>query len=66
MVSNNELKEIHTKFCTCSYLDVIINVNNLDLDNILLNEEHMKCFSSWMLHTKLYTVQNLYILFLIK
>ena len=37
MDSNNELKEIDIKNCTCYYFDDIFKIYNLDTDNILID-----------------------------
>ena len=39
MGSNNELKEIDIKNRTCYYIDKIIKIEDLDLDNILIDEK---------------------------
>ena len=39
MESNNELKEIDIKNCTCYYFDEIIKIENFNLDSILINEK---------------------------
>ena len=39
MGSNNELKEIDIKNCTCCYFNNIIKFEDFDLDNILMNEK---------------------------
>ena len=43
MGSNNELKEINIKNCTCYYFDHIIE--DFDFDNILLHEKSQEKFS---------------------
>ena len=40
MDSNNELKEIDIKNCTCYYFDDIIKFEDFDLDNILIEESY--------------------------
>ena len=44
MESNNELKETGIKNCTCYYFNDIVKIENLDLDNILMDENHTKIF----------------------
>ena len=39
MDSNNELKEIDIKNCTCYFFDNIIKIEDFDLDNILIDEK---------------------------
>ena len=39
MESNDELKEIDIKSCTCYYFDGIINIEDFNLDNILIDEK---------------------------
>ena len=39
MDSNDELKEIYGKNCTCYYFDEIIRIEGPNLDNILLEEK---------------------------
>ena len=39
MESNNELKEIDIKNCTCYYFDEIIKIENFNLDSILISEK---------------------------
>ena len=39
MESNNKLKGIDIKNCTCYYFDDKININDIDLNNILLDEK---------------------------
>ena len=39
MDSNNELKEIDFKVCTCYYFDDKIKIEDCNLDNILVNEK---------------------------
>ena len=39
MESNNDLKEINIKNCTCCYFDNRINIDDLDFDKILLDEK---------------------------
>ena len=66
MESNDKSKEIDTKNLenhTCYYCDDIININNLDLNNILKDKNHMKIFWFAMLHTKLLMLQSFYVLF---
>ena len=38
MESNNKLKEINIKNCTCYYFDDIIRIDDSNFDNILTNE----------------------------
>ena len=54
MESNNELKKIDIKNCTCYYFDNIMRVENFHFDNIwqFINQNHMT------FHTKLLCVQN--------
>ena len=42
MESNDELKEIDIKNCTCYHFNDTVRVGDLDFDNILLDENHMK------------------------
>ena len=44
MESNDELKEIDIKNCTCYYFDEIININSLNLDNISIDKKSYKIF----------------------
>ena len=44
MESNDELKEINIKNSTCYYFDDIIKIEDFDLDNVLVDENHMKIF----------------------
>ena len=44
MESNDELKEINIKNRTCYYFDDIIKIEDFDLDNVLVDENHMKIF----------------------
>ena len=39
MESNNELKEINIKNCTCYYFDETIKIENFNLDSILISEK---------------------------
>ena len=39
MESNNELKEIDIKNCTCYYFDETIKIENFNLDSILISEK---------------------------
>ena len=39
MESNDKLKEIDIKNCTCYYFHDIIKIEDLDLDNILTDEK---------------------------
>ena len=39
MESNDELKEINIKNCTCHYFDWIIKFGDFDLDNTLINDK---------------------------
>ena len=39
MESNDELKEINIKNCTCYYFDWIIKFGDFDLDNTLINDK---------------------------
>ena len=38
MVSNNKLKEIRIKNCTCYYFHGVIKFEDFDIDNILIDE----------------------------
>ena len=51
MDSNNELKEIGFKTRTCYYLDHIININDLELDNILSDK---KPFGNFLIYDVAY------------
>ena len=42
MTTDNILKEIDIKNCTCCYFDDIVNINDLNLNNILLDEKSCK------------------------
>ena len=42
MKSNNNLKEISIKNCTCQYFDDIIKFEDFDIDNILIDEKPYK------------------------
>ena len=42
MESNDELKEINIKNCTCYYFDDIIKTKDFDLYNILIDEKSYK------------------------
>ena len=44
MERNDELKEIVIKNCTCYYFDDIIKIEDVDIDNILLGENHTDIF----------------------
>ena len=44
MESNDELKEINIKNRTCYYFDDVIKIEDFDLDNVLVDENHMKIF----------------------
>ena len=44
MESNDELKEINIKNRTCYYSDDITKIEDFDLDNVLVDENHMKIF----------------------
>ena len=39
MDSNDKLKEIDVKCCTCSYFDDIIKIEDFDLGNVLKDEK---------------------------
>ena len=39
MESNNELKEIDIKNCTCYYFDDIMNIGAFNFNNILLDKK---------------------------
>ena len=39
MESNDRLKEIDIKNCTCYYFDDMIKIKDFDLDNILIDEK---------------------------
>ena len=39
MESNDELKEIDIKNCTCYYFNHIIKIEDFDLNNILIDEK---------------------------
>lgn len=39
MAWNNDLKEINFKIQTCYYIDDIMNITGLDLNNILLDQK---------------------------
>ena len=47
MESNDELKEIDIKTCTCYYFDDVMRVVDIDFDNILLGKNNIK-------HTKIF------------
>ena len=38
MESNNNLKEVDVKYCTCYFFDGVIKIEHFDLDNILKDE----------------------------
>ena len=42
MESNDELKEIDIKNRACYHFDDIIKIEDFDLDNILIGENHVK------------------------
>ena len=42
MESNDELKEIDIKNCTCHYFDYTIKIEEFDFDNILIDEKSYK------------------------
>ena len=44
MESNDELKEIDIKNRTCYYFVDIVKIEDFDLDNVLVNENHMEIF----------------------
>ena len=39
MESNDKLKEIYIKNCTCYYFDDIIKIENFDFDNISIDKK---------------------------
>ena len=39
MESNDELKEIDIKNCTCYYIDHLIKIEDFNFDKILINEK---------------------------
>ena len=39
MESNDKLKEIDIKKCTCYYFDNIIKIEDFDIDDILIDEK---------------------------
>ena len=41
METNNELKEFDIKNRSCYYFDHIININYLELDNVLVDKNHV-------------------------
>ena len=43
-MESKELKEINIKNHTCYYFDDIIKVEDFNLDNILIDENHTKNF----------------------
>ena len=43
-MESKELKEINIKNHTCYYFDDIIKVEDFNLDNILIDENHTKIF----------------------
>ena len=42
MDSNNELKDIDIKKCSCYYFDDIITIENFNFDNILIDKKSYK------------------------
>ena len=44
MESNDELKEIRIKSCTCYFFDDMIKSEDFNLDNILIDEKSQKIF----------------------
>ena len=42
MKSNDKLKEIRFKYCTCYYFDGIIKFEDFDIDNTLVDEKSYK------------------------
>ena len=52
MESNDELKEINIKNRTCYYFDDVIKIEDFDLDNVLVDENHMKIFQIITFGTK--------------
>ena len=44
MESNDKIKEIDIKNCTCYYFDDIIKIEDSDLYNILVDKNHSKIF----------------------
>ena len=55
MESNNELKEIDVKNCTCYYFGDIINISDFHLNNILLDE---KSYEKILIYDVLYKKSN--------
>ena len=41
-LENNELKKVHSKYCTCYYFDDIIKLEDFNLDNIIIDEKSHK------------------------
>ena len=52
-MENNELKKVHIKNRICHYFDDIIKLEDFNLGNILIDENHMKIFWFMTSHIKL-------------
>ena len=52
-MENNEIKKSCTKNRTCYHFDDIIKLEDFDLDNILIDENHTKILSFMTFHIKL-------------
>ena len=63
MDSNNELKEIDIKNCTCYYFDDIIKFEDFDLDNILIEESYENILFYNILYKSLIDSKPLRIIF---
>ena len=66
MENNDELRKVDIKNRACYYIDDIIKMEDFDLNNILLDKNHMNIFWFMTFYTILWFVQNLYILGSIK
>ena len=53
MESNDELKEIDIKNCTCYYFDDVMKIVDFNLNNFLIYEKYTKIFWFIRFNTKL-------------
>ena len=65
MESNDELKEIDIKNCTCYYFYDVIKIVDFNLNNFLIYEKYTKIFWFIRFNTKLWLMLNLWVLGLI-
>ena len=62
MESNDELKEIDIKNCTCYYFDDVMKIVDFNLNNFLIYEKYTKIFWFIRFNTKLWLMLNLWVL----